>query len=119
MVPIVSARCEHHHRRSETRGIIERADIDADQVGHALRLVVERRAALAAKSLALLGAAVGGSRMFDSIAGETHGGAGKHRDRRMAGAGVPLTVAALTLKASNRLRRDLVADRAADAAAGI
>src|SRR5271170_7873026 len=53
MVPWMPARCEHHHLRLESRGIIERADIDADHVRHILRFVVERRAATAAKSLAL------------------------------------------------------------------
>src|SRR4051794_6211138 len=119
MVPAVSARCKHHHRRLECRRIIERADIHADQVRYVLRLVVERRAAIAAKSLSLRGPAVGSSRIFDDVAGDAHGGTGEHHDRGMSAAGISLAIPALTLEAAHRACGDLVADRAAGAAAGI
>src|SRR5437899_9967399 len=118
-IPVVSARCEHHDLRLESGGIIQRADINADHVRHVSRLIVERRAALAAKPLSLLCPAVCGSQIFDDIAGDPHGGTRKHYDGRMSRAGIPLAVAALTLEASNGLRFDLVADRAAGAAAGV
>src|SRR5258705_12665022 len=118
-IPVVSARCEHHNLRLESGGIIQRPDIDADHVRHVSRLIVERRATLAAEPLSLLGPAVCGSQIFDYVAGDPHGGTRKHDDGRMSRTGIPLAVAALTVEASNVLRFDLVADRAAGAAAGI
>src|SRR5205085_3676453 len=119
MIPVVSARSEHHDLRPEGGGIVERPDIDADHVRDILRRVVERRAALAAKSLALGGAAVGAPQMFGDLARDLHGGTGKHHHGGVSRTGVALAIAALALKASNRLRLDAVAHRAAGAAARV
>src|SRR5580704_10849073 len=108
MVPAVPTRCKHHDLRLEACGIIQRADIDSDQVGYVLRLVIDRRSTLAAESLALRGAAVGGSRIFDDLPGDLHGRAREHCDRRMSRPGIPLAVAALAVKAPDRLGHDLV-----------
>src|SRR5947207_465730 len=109
MIPDMSARGEHHQFGREARGIIERADIDAEHVRLGDRLVVERRTAGSAKPLYLLLARVGYPHDFAGLARDTERGAREHHDGSVPGAGIPLAIAALALEATDRRGRDFVA----------
>src|SRR4051794_37208660 len=119
MIPGVPTGCEHHKLRLESGGIVKRADIDAEHDRLRYRLVVQRRAAGPAEPLQFLLAGIRSPQRFGHGAGDAERGTRKYHDRRMSAAGIPLTVAALTLKASNGGGRHFVTDFAASTTARV
>src|SRR3954471_6818900 len=115
VIPGIAARAEQHDGRFERAGIVKRADIDADKLRLLVRLVIDRRAAVRTKPLALDCAAVGSALDFAHLACHRDCAAREHEDGAVAAAGVALTVAALALEAADRRGRDGVTNRAAGA----
>src|SRR5437016_7033864 len=94
-IPGVSARAIQDNGRLEGRGVVEAADIDADELRLLVRLVVDRHAANGAKAFALGGAAVGSSRDLAHLAGEFDGASREYEHRAVPAAGVPLAIPAV------------------------